>query len=144
MTLEKQEDIINVFHDGMIIDISNVDKNIMLKIDIPYLATLVSKSYTCFFLELIHCYDFYFKNYDEVGSKNKFNVILSYEPEILYSDNNNIDKLAVDCSTQNGIGGKLFIKSKCIKIYDQNKKIITEDELLKIIDKYWNSKTGSV
>lgn len=139
MNLEEQKDTMNAFHDGTIVEVSNVNNNLLIKIEIPYLAEIVSKEYEYFFVELLNCKEFNFQNYGDDNLISDFNEIARLEPEMLYSDKNNFQKLVIDCSVPHGAGGKLFIKAKSIKVYDQNKNVVTDDKLTEYNNKYWNS-----
>lgn len=138
MDLELQKDTFNALHDGIIVEISNENHNVMLKIEIPYLAEIVSKDFEYFFVELLNCNELKFQNYGDDNLISDFNEIAKLEIELLYSVKDNFEKLVIDCGVPQSAGGKLLILTESIKVYDQNKNLITDEMLTEYNNIYWN------
>jgi len=138
MKLEEQRDIFNIFHDGSIVSISDQNNLLTLKIEIQYLAELISEEFDHFFVDLISCDILKFINWGNEKTILDIQIISKLEPEILNCDKEVTDMLRILCALSIGPGGELWIKTKEIKIFDQKKNEITIDELRRICKKYWD------
>lgn len=141
--LEDIRDTFAIFHDGTVAAWAG-DRNLLtLTIECEYLAERIDKSFDKFYVELFkpHRLEFLPWSYPEevVESKTDIKDIFKEEFEILYAkiiDN----AVYIDCNSHgnNSYGGCMIVSCEDIKIYDQNKNLLTIDMLDKISNEYWD------
>jgi hypothetical protein len=139
MKLIDQRDVFNIFHDGSIVAVSIYNNTYFIKIEIQYLAELVSNNYKYFYLELTPCNEFKFINWDNDETISDIQNISKIEPQILSCDKDVTDKIRIFCTLTFGPVGELWIKTDDIKIFDQEKNKLSLKELGKICNKYWDN-----
>jgi hypothetical protein len=139
MNLEKQRHIFNIFHDGFIVSISKQNSKIILKIEIQYLAKMLSKDFDYFYVELISCKNLKLITWDNKQTITNLEKIAKLEPEIINCDDKISDRLKIFCALSFRSGGELWIKTNEIKVFDQNRNSVTFETLRLICKKYWDN-----
>jgi hypothetical protein len=138
MNITDQRNVFNIFHDGYISEVSGQYDLLTLKIEIEYLAELISLDYKYFYVDLILCDEIKFIEWDNNETFYDTSKISELEPEILDCDNDVSDKLKIFCALSVGSGGELWITTKDIKLFDQKRTELSLEELENICDKYWD------
>lgn len=143
---EDIRDIFSILHDGTISAWEGNKDFLILTIDCEYLAERINKSFDKFYLELskidmlqldpwVNPLDI--PQYIMTNPENIFQT----EFEILSADIKE-DAVIITCNQHNTdynyCGGNLTISCVDIKVYDQDKNLLTIDTLGKICDSYWN------
>jgi hypothetical protein len=139
MNLNEQRDVFNIFHDGTIVAISSQKNSFTLKIEIEYLAELISPNYNHFFVDLVSCQEIMFFDWDDKKTITDISEISKLEPEILNCDDDVFDKISINCALSIGSGGELWIKAEDLKIFDQERNELTLTELGQYCDNYWDN-----
>lgn len=138
MKKDNQIDIFNIFHDGTITDLSKKKDIIELEIEIQYLAEMINEKFNLFYCELIECEEFLLETWgDKKEYTSDLNTMVAYELGIMDAHSTN-DGIYVSCRSDEVIGGNLHIKTKNIKIYDENKMEYSLNELDSVCRKYWS------
>ena len=138
MTLDQQERIFQIFHDGSLIHIEKIGNDIHINIEILYLAEMIKPSHSLFKVKLINC-DF-FKLEDDKYKKTYTDpaAISELEPDILYSYIENMDHIRISCNMDvNDSFGNLYFKAESIEVFDEEDNPVTYDELCELSRKYW-------
>ncbi|MFX1238851.1 MAG: hypothetical protein ACFFAS_07235 [Promethearchaeota archaeon] len=138
MNLEEQREIFNIFHDGTIINVERQDSDILLKIDIEYIAQILNETYKFFYLKLINCRFFKFVDWDDNEIIDNLVMISEMEPEILSCDVV-LDGVKIFCILSMVSGGAIHFEAEHIKIYDHAKIEISLDKLVSSCEEYWNN-----
>lgn len=129
MDTSEQIYVLNIFHDGTIIDFSETVNGVMLTIEIEYLAELVEKNFSIIKCEFINCRQLFLRLWDNESHVIKeLHELKKYDLEII--DAEIIDSIVVvKCRSDVIIGGNLFIEIDNIKIYDQLNREIPQNKL---------------
>lgn len=143
---EDIRDIFSILHDGTISAWTG-DKNVlMLTVECQYLAGRINKSFDRFFLELSEIDKLTldpWTNSVDIPSNMKidFADIFKAELEIMSADVKD-DFVLVTClqfdTSYDYNGGNLSIRCKKIKVFDQNKKELTIEQLGGLSRNYWS------
>lgn len=132
--------VLNLFHDGTVIQFLKSAKTISMEIEIEYLAELVNKNFTSFICEFINCEQFYFKFWEEDNKTiNDLELLKKYEFDIIGAEESD-DIVVLRCLNSLNSGGSLYINTDFIKIYDQEKREISISKLAEVSHQYWNTK----
>lgn len=130
---------IYLFHDGTISSIKRRFNDLILQVDIPYLAEMLSSEYRFFTISLCECEEIFFQYW--------LSEIIEYDLETMSKLELEINKamnedgyIQISCMISNPdiVGGDLFIKTTGIKIFDQQELEITLSELETIAKNYWD------
>lgn len=137
----------NTFHDGTIIDYKLQNNNIILIIEIPYLAELINKTFKQFYIELINYSKLEFNKWQKDQSQQE--IIIKNISEILKDELDILEAKKIDntiqisCNQTNNkldyIGGLLYIQAEAIFIYDENNVEVNIDQLIKLSKNYWDN-----
>ena len=138
-------DIFNIFHDGSIRNYEYVDSDLILQIEIQYLAERIHKKYTTFSLRLIELEMVVLEPwYDDHDKKEphvkKIQEIFSPELEILSSEvADNV--ISISCSqSQPGYGycgGFLKLRVAKATVQDEVGEYLSLEQLGNISSSYW-------
>ncbi|WP_456270923.1 hypothetical protein [Bacillus sp. AK031] len=138
MKKDNQIDIFKIFHDGTITNINKKADIIQLEIEIQYLAEMINEKFNLFYCELVECEVFLLEIWgDKKEYTSDLTTMAAYELEILDAHSSN-DGISVSCISDEVIGGNLHIKTRNIKLYDENKKEYSLDELASVCRHYWS------
>jgi hypothetical protein len=138
-------DIFSILHDGKI-SVWTGNKNVLtLTIDCPYLAGRIDKSFFSFFIDFIQVDDLQLTTWPNpaelpVLTLTQLHDIFKAPLEILSVEKNG-DVVIVACNQHDPafdyVGGNLSISCEEIKIYDQNEKEMTIDQVDNLSKSYW-------
>src|SRR5262249_402687 len=81
--MRENVEILDVFHDGSIVEIRGTLPTIMLSIEIPYLRNMFPGEGNSFWVKIFGCESIEFYNWEEGTRTKDLNSIQSEEPEIL-------------------------------------------------------------
>ncbi len=146
--MENIIEIFNIFHDGEITKHKLHNNCLSLEIEIEYLANLVDKNFTKFFVELDDVKDISFypwlhdmSNKQKQKSLTDVDKIFRAKLEILES-NIKDSKIEIILNQHDleleYCGGELYFKSSSARVYDENGKLYGIEELGELCDRYWN------
>ncbi|OJJ11611.1 hypothetical protein BKI51_07710 [Alphaproteobacteria bacterium AO1-B] len=140
-------DIFSVFHDGWVEDIYYSDRNLKLKIGIPYLAKAIAQGASGFEVSLESIKDFRFCSLTNEAERTPVIIentkdILNLQLEILRGDV--VDgSVRVLCQThvseRLSTGGHLFIEAKSATVEAENGAQVSIEELRDTSSAYWNA-----
>lgn len=145
MSLIEIETIFSIFHDGVMTSWKGDKRILTIEIGCQYLAERIDESFVFFFVELSEIDRFeldpwWKSDSEDLGMITDFETILNAELDILSTEINN-DSLFIHCSQHNPdcdfCGGKLILRCKSIKVYDQEKNEISIEDLKNISHEYW-------
>jgi hypothetical protein len=146
MLIQEIADVFSILHDGTIESRTGDENRLMLKVSCIYLAERINSSFEYFYVELSNI------NTIELNSwPSNMNL-----PPVLKTGLDNIFKDELEINSvkiENEIvivtclqhdpdadisGGELKIACNAIQVYDQDKNVITIDELDKLCNAYWD------
>jgi hypothetical protein len=131
--------VLYLFHDGTISLIERRISDVIIQVEIDYLAEIINSEYCYFTLTLSQCEEIYFKYWLNDFTEYDLETISKLDLEINKAENKD-GYILVSCMISNPeiVGGDLLIKTTSIKINDQNETEITLEELETLTKKYWD------
>jgi hypothetical protein len=141
MKKETLRDMLAVFTEGVIEELSYCKKDLNFKIECAYLANIVSPKFKFFYGTLKNVQDVYYLPWDDENVIiTSIKEIESLKPDILNVevDENDYIKISGNCS-KDFTGGNLFIKADYVKIYSEEFELLSQNDLLELSDKFWYS-----
>ncbi|MFL5729788.1 MAG: hypothetical protein ACJ75J_09915 [Cytophagaceae bacterium] len=141
MRPEKIQDILSLLQEAVFEELSMSGSDLNFKIECRYLADLIHKDYSCFYGVFKGCDDFYFTPWeDEMAVVVDVKEVKLFRPDILTVEvaENGYIKIYSNCQNTYS-GGNIYIKSSCIKIYDEDLQELSLEGLADLSDKYWYS-----
>ena len=121
-------------------DLQNICRRIVIP-DTLKMAVKVKSSeyveYENFYVDLISCEELKLILFKDDQIITDLKTISDLSPEILRSDDGVDDRLCIICSFMESPGGKLWIKTNDIKIYDQVENELSLTELENLCQQYW-------
>ncbi len=145
-TIQDIRDVFSTLHDGTISAWAGDKEVLILTIDCEYLAERIDKSFSTFYVELYTVdkveFDPWMTSVDLPAIvKTGFNTIFEEELEILSAEIKDY-AVVVYCDQHNTdldyCGGTLTIRCQRIKVFDQNRRELTVDQLCKTGSSYWS------
>ncbi len=151
MRIEDREDIrdiFSIFHDGGITTANLQGENIILKIDIQYLAEIVNPAYRWFKVFLYDFRDVEFSTWsgDLKSEPEKITDVQSiFGPELeILEASLNENKIEVVCNVHSSeydyCGGELSFNVDSAEVQDESGKPYSIEELDSICNGYWGNK----
>jgi hypothetical protein len=138
--------IFSILHDGTISTWTGDKTVLTLTVECEYLAERINKYFNKFYVELFNVEEIKLDPWTNpiglpIVVKTTFADIFKTELEILSAEI--VDDFVVVTCNQHDTnfdysGGNLIISCREIKIFDQNRKELTIDQLRKISKDYWN------
>lgn len=135
--MQKINQILNIFHDGVIEGIESNDHHIVLKLSCSYLANLVKPTNEYFYLTF-HQVDLFEFHYWDESVVTDISALIDLNLEICHSELTD-DCIKVSCYSDTRSGGELFIQASFQELRTQDLKRLTIQELDQIQKRYWNS-----
>jgi hypothetical protein len=140
---EKIQDILGVFQEGIFEELSMNGKDLNFKIECRYLADIINANYSFFYGVFKNVKDFYFVPWDEEALMiNDPSEIKSLRPDILTveisEEEEGYIKIYSNCMNTYS-GGIFYINASKVKIYDEDLRELSHEELAELSDKYWYS-----
>ncbi len=130
--MRENVDILGVFHDGSIVEISGALPKISFRIEIEYLRNMFPTEGDSFLAHVSGCESIEFLNWEEKTRTKDLTEIQSEEPEVLsIEQQGNIAHII--CST-----GELDILYKDIQFQLDSGRPVTYKELADAYNKYWD------
>lgn len=130
--MRENVDILGVFHDGSIVEVSGALPKISFRIEIEYLRNMFPSEGDSFVASVSGCESIEFLNWEEETRTNDLKEIQSEEPEILSIEQKG-DIAHIICST-----GELDILYKDIEFQLDSGESVTYKELADACNKYWD------
>jgi hypothetical protein len=144
--LQNVADVFSILHDGTIVGWNGDEENLTLAIECQYLAVKINPSFDRFYVELININNLSLSPWmNPFDLKQEYFVelkkIFQAELEILSAEiEDNIVK--VSCNQHNldfnFCGGILYLNCFDIRVYDQDRRELSIEELNAICKSYWN------
>jgi len=125
-------DILGVFHDGSIVEVSGALPKINFRIKIEYLRNMFPSKGDSFLASLSGCESIEFYNWESETRTKALNEIQAEEPEILSIEQQG-DIAHIICST-----GELDVLYKDIEFQLDSGESVTYKELADACNKYWD------
>ncbi len=126
----------NQLHDGIINSISSENYDILIGVDIVYLAERINSEYCYLHIRLINCNLLTFKAWS-TNEYIEIENIHSLELEINKAEFVS-DHIEVSCLCDGSIvGGDLIIKASKVRIYDEKYNEIPINDFDEIVKGYW-------
>ena len=142
-TSEELADIFSIFHDGWISAIEPAGPDLRLRIEVEYIAELISPEFTSFTLELSDVTTFAYESWDK-GRHATAAEIAALEPEILQAEVEG-EFVCVICDhtdpSGNG-GGTLTIFCRGYSLFDQHGTPVPVERLQETAKYYWDEVFG--
>ncbi|TAH26335.1 MAG: hypothetical protein EAZ07_04670 [Cytophagales bacterium] len=139
MTRGKIKEIMSIFQDSNLEELTFIDSNLNFRIKCEFLAQLIDKNYKYFYGVFKNCMDVYFQPWDEENFHIvDVNEISKLELELLnveLADNGYI-KIYVNCN-QRFPGGNWLIQCKDLIIFDEDLREMNLLQLIELSEKYW-------
>lgn len=137
--------LFNVFHDGVIVAASEVGQDLLLQVEIRYLAERVAPEFTTFSLRLQHVEDLSFSTWpnDSAATPEVLRVPAAiFYPELdILSGEPSGELVQVVCnqsSTETAhCGGTLTFRAASALVCDQSSKPYSLAELMRLAEAYW-------
>jgi hypothetical protein len=139
-------DILNIFHDGDVIEYETIENDLKLKIEIPYLTDRVRKGVSYFTVTLFNCTNIQLETWpDQKGGKPTiFHDTKKIFQAKLWILDAEIKKelIVVSCSQADPAfdycGGFLSFTAESAKVKDEAGKEYTIEELGNLSESYWD------
>jgi hypothetical protein len=130
---------IYLFHDGTISTLERKLNDLIIQVNIPYLAEMLNSEYSCFTLTLSQCEEIYLQYWMSETMEFDLETISKLELEINKAKNED-GYIQISCMISNPdiVGGDLIIKTTGLKIADQNESEVTLSDLETLAKNYWN------
>lgn len=138
MTIKEQMSIFDIFHDGSISSFSKRGEDLILQIEIKYLAKRISEKYTSFYLTLLEWSLFKFYGLGGKVNIEDLATIVEFEPEIFNSSKDSKNPLKVVCRLSSGDSGELWIKTRDMEVFDEGRNKISYVALKQLSKGYWD------
>lgn len=138
------KDIFTIFHDGCIADYKILNKDLLLVIEISYLAELIDASFKFIHLKLIDLKAIHFEPWTgSISEIRDVPLIFSYDLCIVSTEKNPKDITIVHCNSYKRDqvdfeGGKLVIDCNDYLLTDQVGNSLTIEYLKELSSRYWN------
>lgn len=138
--MKKIREILAVFQEGVIEEMSLIDKDLNIKVECKYLAEQINQEYNFFYGVLKNVHDVFFVPWeDDMLEIRDVQEIRKLRPDILsVDDENSYLKIYSNCREKYS-GGNLYISARAIKIFDEDLNELNFEDLMEISDKYWYS-----
>ncbi len=144
--LNKINEIFSIFHDGEIIHSEKKDNNLIISIEIQYLANRINPEYIKFDLVLENIENLNFStwpNNPELESEIITDIDLIFKPELqILSSEIKENLIFVACSQSSHefeyCGGNLELKAQYAIVNDESGKVYLLKELNKLSNEYWD------
>ena len=141
MTLGKIKEIMGLFQESNLEEISYAEENLNFKIKCSFLAKLIKEEYHFFYGVFKGCTDVFFQPWDD-----EFNIIsdvkeiLALDLELLNveREEDGYIKIYVNCN-QRFSGGNWLIKCKDLRVFDEDLQEMSLINLTELSEKYWYS-----
>lgn len=137
--------LFNVFHDGLIVEASSVDEDLLLTVRISYLAERIAPEFTTFAVRLHHVEDLSFSTWpkDSAASPEVLrsaSAIFHPHLDILGGDPSD-GRVRVTCNQSSSetphCGGTLTFRATSAMVCDQDLKSYSIADLSTLADAYW-------
>lgn len=141
MTLGKIKDIMGMFQESILEEMSLAESMLNFKIECSFLAKLIKHDYQFFYGVFKGCTDIFFQPWeDEFNIISDVKEIVALELELLNveREDDGYIKIYVNCK-QRFNGGNLLIKCEDLKIFDQDFLEMGLIDLTELSEKYWYS-----
>ena len=141
MTLGKIKDIMGMFQESILEEMSLSESMLNFKIECSYLAKLIKIDYQFFYGVFKGCTDIFFQPWeDEFNIISDVKEIVALELELLNveREDDGYIKIYVNCK-QRYNGGNLLIKCEDLKIFDEDFLEMGLIDLTELSEKYWYS-----
>ncbi len=141
MTLGKIKDIMTMFQESILEEMSLSESRLNFKLECSFLAKLINPDYKYFYGVFKGCNDVFFQPWDD-----EFNIIsdirevVALDLELLNveREEDGYIKIYVNCK-QCFNGGNLLIKCEDLKIFDEDFQEMGLIDLTELSEKYWYS-----
>jgi len=142
--LENLKNMFSIFHDGCILNYEVREGNLVLEVEIQYLAQRISNKFKCFQISLENVEDLSFSPwYDDPSDKRAITTvekIFTPELEILSAETEG-KYLKIACNQPlpnlGYCGGDLYLKTSSALITDEANKSYSISELTTLCSEYW-------
>jgi hypothetical protein len=131
-------DVFSIFHDGCFEEVQQDNKLLCLKVGVEYLAELVIKGNTFFYLELDGVSELKFIDWDKKVLAGPQNIFGTYRGIARAEVRDDLIVIYVNDNGPEEPGGEVSMKISKMKILDEQKTLISFDELVKLSDSYWS------
>ena len=141
MTLGKIKDIMGMFQESILEEMSLAESMLNFKIECSFLAKLIKHDYQFFYGVFKGCTDIFFQPWeDEFNIISDVKEIVALELELLNveREDDGYIKIYVNCR-QRYNGGNLLIKCEDLKIFDEDFLEMGLIDLTELSEKYWYS-----
>ena len=141
MTLGKIKDIMGMFQESILEEMSLAESMLNFKIECSFLAKLIKHDYQFFYGVFKGCTDIFFQPWeDEFNIISDVKEIVALELELLNveREDDGYIKIYVNCK-QRYNGGNLLIKCEDLKIFDEDFLEMGLIDLTELSEKYWYS-----
>ncbi len=144
--IENITEIFSIFHDGSIADFEAFGDELLLTIEIRYLAERINPGFSRFKIKLTGIESIYFSTWpDDLDSEAALlfdiNTIFTSELEVL-EGNVNEDHSQIVCNQHSPdldyCGGELYLKTKSALVSDESGKNYSIEELRALSKAYWD------
>ena len=135
-----QIELINVFHDGWLVEIVREGNDLRLKVEI-YLAAGIHSAYSYFYLTLHNVRHFVYYDYPERATKipaivTDFETIIGFEPEFLGARMQD-DLIEISFSPCHRTFGKLLLSADAAIVQDEGGNGWTLEQLHELSEKVY-------
>jgi hypothetical protein len=138
MNLENIVNIININHDGIIVNIEKENNFLNIDIEIAYLTKYINEEYTLFRYKIIEYKEIELIDCDN-NIYNDINEIKNMKLNIIEAKIGNDNNIVIGVWAHKKVPyGKLYLWANDIKIYDQNYCEMEYNKLDEICKKYWD------
>jgi hypothetical protein len=133
-------EMLAVFQEGVIEEMSLIEKDLNIKVECKYLAEQIHPEYSVFYGVFKQVKDVFFVPWeDDLMEIREIKEIKRLRPDILsVDDENEYIKIYSNCK-ESYSGGNLYVAAKTIKIFDEDLRELKLEDLMEIADKYWYS-----
>ena len=147
--IEDLRDVFTIFHDGTIEETTFNSNDLVLKVQIEYLAQLIDPSFNWFELTLLKVQSLSFKPWagstkELTDIKTIFDLDLSIRSTQIDEEGRLVIHVTCDEPTEGSYGGgELRLRCENFSISDQQRNPLTLDELKCHSTIYWNDNFGT-
>ena len=141
MTVSKIKEILAVFQESILEEMSLTEFKLNFKIECSFLAKLIKSEYKFFYGVFKGCQDVFFQPWeDEFNIISDIKEIVLLELELLNVEReaDGYLKIYVNCKHR-FTGGNLLIKCEDLKIFDEDFQEMGLIDLTELSEKYWYS-----
>ena len=149
MRIEGSEDIRDIFsffHDGSITHAKRVGSDLILEVEIQYLAKRINSSFEKFYIRLVNVRDIRFTTWPRDSQSPPLEIAdtsLIFKPELeileVHNEEGAIQVICLQSSPGfNYVGGELYLQADFAQVTDEAGSHYSMDELRSLCKGYWH------